>query len=99
MTARQNFHGHTIEYVDGRWQYSDGIPSDEYRPCPRCGRLPTAEGHDTCLGVIPGVSAACCGHGRDEHAYIMYTDGRVVSGAAAVAVLSELRRDTREAWE
>ena len=25
--------------------------------------MPTPEGHDACLGAIPGAAAACCGHG------------------------------------
>ena len=33
------------------------------RPCPRCGEMPTEEGHDACLGTLPGVVNACCGHG------------------------------------
>ena len=47
------------------WRYeSDGVPiRDVQRPCVRCGRLPTAEGYDACLGHIAGVTSACCGHG------------------------------------
>jgi len=28
--------------------------------------MPTPEGHDACLGKLPGVGAACCGHGVDD---------------------------------
>ena len=57
--------GHLIECVDGKtWHYEDnGESADIERPCPRCGRFPTPEGHDGCLGEIPGVKFACCGHG------------------------------------
>lgn len=38
-----------------------------WRPCPRCGRVPTEpRGPDPCLGNLPGVEAACCGHGRHD---------------------------------
>ena len=38
--------------------------------CESCQvRIP--EGPDTCLGTIPGVSHACCGHGRVEGAYVV----------------------------
>lgn len=36
------------------------------RPCVRCGRPPTPEGHDACLGELEGVVSACCGHGKEE---------------------------------
>ena len=39
---------------------------DNPRSCKRCGRLPTKEGYDNCLGYIKGVIAACCGHGVEE---------------------------------
>ncbi len=57
--------GHLIKWWWGRWVYvDDGMPADDSkRPCPRCARFPTSEGYDACLGHIPGVKAACCGHG------------------------------------
>ena len=46
------------------WFYEDnGNLLDDKRVCKRCGKSPTAEGHDACLGTIPNVQAACCGHG------------------------------------
>lgn len=54
-----------------------------YLPCPRCGNLPTAEGHDWCLasrlGALPGVDFACCGHGI-QRGYISFTNGLVIRG-------------------
>lgn len=42
------------------------------RGCGHCGLHPTPEGHDGCLGTIPGAMNACCGHGNVELAYIQY---------------------------
>lgn len=54
----------------GAWVYADtGEPcwgASDRRPCARCGQEPTPEGHDACLGTLPGVAAACCGHGTTE---------------------------------
>lgn len=51
----------------GRWiKYGSG-PDDP--PCNLCGREPTSEGYDACLGEVEGAISACCGHG--------YTDGHV----------------------
>lgn len=47
--------------------------------CKRCGLPPTAEGHDPCLGALPGVSNACCGHGW-QRGYIAFTNGVVIRG-------------------
>jgi len=58
------------------WRYLDcGISVDELfpRPCPKCGKMPTPEGYDACLGHIPGATAACCGHGVEEP-YILWDD-------------------------
>ena len=60
-----NNKGNPIEYVNDIWIYSDDkTPLEGHeRPCTRCGRMPTPEGYDACLGHIEGVTSACCGHG------------------------------------
>jgi hypothetical protein len=49
-------------------------------PCVKCGKLPTDEGHDACLGTLPGVIDACCGHGVTE-AYINFENGVTIRGS------------------
>lgn len=54
------------KFTPDKWFWADSLkPVKEgiERPCARCGRLPTKDGHDACLGAIPGVTNACCGHG------------------------------------
>lgn len=59
--------GNPIKYVNNQWVYEDGVPiENEERPCTRCGRMPTKEGYDACLGYVEGVSSICCGHGKTE---------------------------------
>jgi len=65
MTTRAYSRGWPIEYIDG-WVYSDTKESVGERPCKRCGCDPTFEGHDACLGTIPDVKSACCGHGVEK---------------------------------
>lgn len=63
------WHGHPVFlWSDGIWRYADGVAVDDdpMRPCPRCLQPPTPEGHDACLGHIPGCVSACCGHGVYE---------------------------------
>ncbi|MDY6796983.1 MAG: hypothetical protein SWK76_17125 [Actinomycetota bacterium] len=61
-----------IKHADGSHEdievYADNkVPVfEEERPCVRCGRMPTEGGADACLGNIPGVTGACCGHGVYE---------------------------------
>lgn len=60
-----------------RWQDTDAPAAGwggEERPCPQCGALADAGGPDPCMGVLPGVSAACCGHGRLD-GYVRLVDG------------------------
>lgn len=64
--------GHLIKFTDNQWVWSDtGVPIENERPCKRCGRMPTAEGYDACLGFIEGATSACCGHGRKKPYVIM----------------------------
>jgi len=60
--------GHLCEYIENKWIYSDNkMPiSSEIRPCKRCGKMPTTEGYDACLGYLPGITSACCGHGTEK---------------------------------
>ena len=63
--------GHLIKCINGSWVYADNETSAEIdRPCVNCGKMPTAEGHDACLGYVVGATSACCGHGI-EKSYIV----------------------------
>lgn len=75
MSGYARLRGHEIVWRDGAWFYVDGSEEhDEKRPCKRCGRLPTPEGYDPCLGEIDGVRSACYGHGV-ESGYIIRDKG------------------------
>jgi len=63
MTVWAYQRGHKIIYNDD-WVYADNKQSISIeRPCIRCGKMPTKEGYDACLGYIKGIKSACCGHG------------------------------------
>ena len=72
----------------GQWLYKDTmepIPTEggEIRPCIKCGKLfeGSYEGMpDPCLGRLPGVNNACCGHGIKEESYIRFTNGTIIKG-------------------
>jgi hypothetical protein len=79
------FRGHSIRCADGTtWRYVDNnepvAETFKDRPCGNCGQLPTPEGHDACLGALPGVANACCGHGNPEDAYIVFKNGLRLEG-------------------
>lgn len=76
MTSSTYLRGHKVIWDANRgWIYADDrTPAKMDRPCKLCGRWPTPEGHDACLGHLPGVSNACCGHGVPEVAYIHSND-------------------------
>ena len=59
--------GWPVAWNGREWVYADtGKLIDDERPCRRCGRKPTPEGYDACLGYVPGIASACCGHGVEE---------------------------------
>lgn len=81
MAIKGMYHGNVVFWRNpiGKkpgWYYEDGSSVKKPRPCPHCGKLPTPEGHDGCLGTLPGVSYACCGHGG--RGYIKFENGKVL---------------------
>lgn len=80
------YHGHRLfwdPYVEWWYFEETGETLDRDREehenmiCKRCKRRPTSEGHDGCIGKLPGVRHACCGHGVVKEAYIEWKDGVV----------------------
>lgn len=83
--------GHGIETSGDGWVYSDTrqpVPNNIDRPCGLCGRAQTIDGHDPCLGTLPGVMNACCGHGDPRDAYVQFDDRRRLGGSDAVTWFS-----------
>lgn len=78
LIIRDPLEGHL--YVDTRAP----VASDPDRPCGYCGLANTSEGHDGCLGTLPGVINACCGHGQVSDAWVVLEDGTRLAGADAV---------------
>jgi len=59
--------GHLIVYQNNNWLYADDKTSiKKERVCKHCGKMPTREGYDACLGFIPEIKSACCGHGVER---------------------------------
>lgn len=85
------FRGHPIVWRNDMWVYEDnGLPipgwGGEVRPCIVCGQREwSGEGAvDKCLGLLPGVSNACCGHGDPAYSYIQFTNGLLIRGFRVV---------------
>src|SRR5262249_18041864 len=69
------YRGHPVVVLEGEAceRYADGLtPTVDAqgvgieRPCVQCGMVATPDGPDPCLGMLPGVVSACCGHGVEE---------------------------------
>lgn len=92
--------GHEIEFVNGKWRYIDTkeptATNWNKRPCGYCGLHNTIEGHDACLGTLPGVMNACCGHGDDECAYVQFLDCHSVHGKDGRVILEVLKKYSLE---
>ena len=79
--------GHEILFRDGRWLYADTLEptpgfGGKIRPCAKCGSVKwSGDGEvDECLGLLPGVTNACCGHGDTEASYACFSSGVVLRG-------------------
>ena len=85
IPKRSRINGNVVYFAkDWLWRYEDDdspLRVDgklSFKPCPKCGKLPTKEGHDACLGTLPGVKFACCGHGVTQ-GYISFENGVRIS--------------------
>ena len=95
MSVIGYWRGHAIRYVCDVWRYLDTgrpVSGQPDRPCGHCGLACTPEGHDGCLGTLPGVRNACCGHGREREAYVQLASGRRLMGPEALARMAALVR-------
>ncbi len=89
---KSTYRGQEIEQTPKGWVYTDtGEPTiGNERPCGFCTLENTPEGHDGCLGTLPGVINACCGHGNDSEAYIQYPDKNIIRGKSAMNTILNL---------
>jgi hypothetical protein len=73
-TSQHNGHPTTYNWDTQQWLYTDTQePETQIRPCLHCGLSPTKEGYDACIGYLPNVMHACCGH-NVRRPYAMFND-------------------------
>jgi len=78
--------GHPIIWINEKGVYEDDksdipVNDEDTRPCASCGvKYGMGIQADPCLGILPGVDSACCGHGIKENAYIRFINGVVITG-------------------
>ncbi len=88
------FRGYDIKKVGNEFVFCDtGEPTIETwhnRPCGHCKKHNTPEGHDGCLGTLPFVINACCGHGNYKEAYLQLENKKILRGFEAVEKMISL---------
>jgi hypothetical protein len=80
------YRGHIIYQENDIWFYKDTkepVSENKNRACGHCDLPNTAEGHDGCLGTLPDVQNACCGHGSITDVYVQFYDYTRISGVEA----------------
>ena len=89
---KDKLRGHDIVCVNNEWLYKDTMTPTvgNERSCGHCDKSNTSEGHDGCLGTLPNIMNACCGHGSDNEAYVQHLDGSCARGREALAIQYEL---------
>jgi hypothetical protein len=88
MTAESQLRGWPIYFNEDadEWRFVDTdeptVTTLAKRPCGHCGQHGSSnDGHaDPCLGELPGVTNACCGHGDPSMAYICFMGGLTIRG-------------------
>lgn len=86
--------GNAIFLHHGEWFYTDtgALVSGEDRECGFWQKPADKNGHDSCLGVLPGVMNACCGHGNISEAYVQFNEDNCIRGKEAILVIENLRK-------
>lgn len=92
MAVKTWHNGNEVFYINEKWVHTDGSDGYNYKPCPVCGKLPHDDGRDACLQKIPGVTSACCGHGIEGLAVVVFENGEVIRGKEANEFLKEWKR-------
>ena len=96
MVAHSHHHGHKMYFDESlqEWRYKDDdtLVKDHYqlRPCGHCGSYTTSEGHDGCLGTLPNVMNACCGHGIIKDSYVQFSKYITIRGQRALDWINEV---------
>lgn len=74
LTPNHQHHGPAHDY-----SHLGSNPDPRQWPCRHCGALrPMSNGQDPCIADLPGVIAACCGHGNPAFGYLLFEDGRAL---------------------
>lgn len=85
----------------GNWKYrsdNEFVCSDPNRKCGSCGLDQTIEGHDGCLGTLPYVMNACCGHGDKKDTYVQFTQGTIIQGLLALNIIKTFKSLEKIKW-
>ena len=91
MSAKSKFRGHDIEYINYKWLFCATklpVKDNPNIKCGFCGSENTKEGFDGCMGSLPEVKNACCGHGQADEAYVQYSDGMTIRGSCAGCIIT-----------
>jgi hypothetical protein len=91
--------GHKVYYdkTIRDWRYKDTNEITLYsdRPCKKCGGNTTIRGYDNtpdeCLGYLPNVKFACCGHGKNKMAYVIFNDNSKLYGIMAIKYFNTIK--------
>lgn len=90
------FRGHDVNTVDGVFYYTDTGESTAStwmnRPCGHCKLYNTSEDHDGCLGTLPDVINACCGHGLSNEAYVQFNSKDIIRGNDALGWIQKVKK-------
>jgi hypothetical protein len=92
--TKNTHRGHNMIFVNDIWIYEDTkapVSEDKDRPCGNCCRPNLQTGHDACLGTLPGLMNACCGHGDIKKTFIQFLDGVIVRGSYAKIIIGILK--------
>lgn len=98
MSTKGSIRGNKTEFKDGVWIFSDtGEPTAQThksRSCGQCKKHPIKDRHeeyDACMGRLPRIKNACCGHGNTELASIQFMSGFSVHGPDATKIINILK--------
>lgn len=94
--------GYEIEIIGDKCTVTDSrlqpLESWDDLPCGHCNKMDTPEGHDACLGTLPGVMNACCGHGDPSSAYLQFNRHFTLRGFDALRRIDQIKNKSSKKW-
>ena len=77
---------------DQAYNYDNNKKIDIPHTCRNCKKEMKEDEPDACIGKLPGVKYACCGHGIIVDAYVVFNDNTLLRASEAIVYFEIIKK-------